>query len=278
MRSRAAVLVALLFSVPAAGASIFVGNDIAAPRLAVDAAGTAQVTWKQAGAPQSVIVPMKGQLSRGGSLSGRDVSRPAPSVRLPLAVIVRRGPGGMLYGLQRWQVQPGGPVELHLARWSGAPPVLRLAAEGGRLTGSAAFQGRPVSGVTSTLEGKRLRIYVYLDCLGCPGATGWSRMIGVAPKADGTFAVFLRPSWVGRRYRATVAGPNVGATFAPDARAESAAPYWLSSTSGGSARVVARRWSRPAAAPSAAPADTSPMRTRRLPRVRSARTIRGASC
>ena len=33
-----------------------------------------------------------------------------------------------------------------------------------------------------------------------------------------------KPSWLGRRYRATVAGPNVGATFAPDAQAETAAP------------------------------------------------------
>ena len=224
MRLRAAFLVALVFSVPAAGASIFIGNDVAAPRLAVDAKGTAQITWTQAGSKQSVIVPMKGQLFHGGSLSGGDVSRPVPGVRLPLAAVVRRGPGGMLYALQRWQVRPGGPVELHLARWQGAPPVLTLASDGQRLTGSATFQGKPVTGYTFTLEGKRLRIYVYLDCRGCPGKTGWSRLIGVAPKADGTFRVFLKPSWLGRRYRATVAGPNIGTTFAPDAQAEIAAP------------------------------------------------------
>jgi len=171
-----------------------------------------------------VTVPPKGQLFHGGSLSGRDVSRPAPGVRLPLAAIVRRGPGGVLYALQRWQVQPGRPVDLHFARWKGAPPVLRLADDGLRLTGSATFQGRPVSGFTTTLEGKRLRIYVYLDCLGCPGTSGWSRMIGIVPKADGSFAVRLRPEWLGRRYRATVAGPNVGTTYAPDAQAEVAAP------------------------------------------------------
>jgi hypothetical protein len=102
--------------------------------------------------------------------------------------------------------------------------VHTLAFDGQRLTGSAPFQGKPVTGYTSTLEGKRLRIYVYLDCLGCPGKTGWSRLIGVAPKADGTFRVFLKPSWLGRRYRATVAGPNVGTTFAPDVQAEIAAP------------------------------------------------------
>ena len=97
---------------------------------------------------------------------------------------------------------------------------MTLALDGTRLTGTAAFHGKPVTGATTTLEGKRPRIYVYLDCLGCPlGGTGWGRMIGVAPKADGTFAVALRPEWTGRQYRATVAGPNVGATLAPDAQA-----------------------------------------------------------
>ncbi len=42
-------------------------------------------------------------------------------------------------------------------------------------------------------------------------------MTGVAPKADGTFSVLLRPDWTGSRYRATVLGPNLGATLAPDA-------------------------------------------------------------
>jgi hypothetical protein len=224
MRPRVAVLLAFLVGVPVAGASIFIGSNVAAPRLAVDAKGTTLVTWTQAGAKQSVIVPTKGQLFHGGSLSGPNVSRPAAGVRLPLAVVVRRGPGGMLYALQHWQVQPGGPVELHLARWTGAPTVITLASDGQRLTGSATFQGKPASGFTFTLEGKQLRVYVYIDCFGCPGKTGWSRLIGVAPKADGTFGVFLKPSWLGRRYRATVAGKNIGTTFAPDAQVEIAAP------------------------------------------------------
>jgi hypothetical protein len=50
-------------------------------------------------------------------------------------------------------------------------------------------------------------------------------MLGVPPKADGSFSVYLRSSWAGTRYRATVAGPNVGEAFAPDARTMiSAAP------------------------------------------------------
>jgi hypothetical protein len=220
----AAVLVALAV-VPAAGSSIGVGNDAKRPTLAVDSRGFAQVTWTEAGVKQSVIIPPKGQLTHGGSLSGPDVSRPAAGVHIPLALTVRRGPGGILYALQQWQVTPGGPVGLHFARWTGAAPVLTLAVEGQRITGTAAFQGRPLAGFTSTLEGKRVRIFVQIDCLGCPGTpTAWTRMIGVAPKAGGTFAAFLRPTWIGRRYRATVNGPNVGTTYAPDAQVVISAP------------------------------------------------------
>lgn len=54
------------------------------------------------------------------------------------------------------------------------------------MNGRATFQGKPVTGTCSTLEGKRLRIQVYLDCTACPGAG---------------------------------AGSNIGTTFAPDAQA-----------------------------------------------------------
>jgi hypothetical protein len=43
-------------------------------------------------------------------------------------------------------------------------------------------------------------------------------MLGVAPNRDGNFSVALRPSWRGKRYRATVFGPNIGGQLAPDAR------------------------------------------------------------
>jgi hypothetical protein len=82
-----------------------------------------------------------------------------------------------------------------------------------------------VSGTGPTPSGKAVRIYVYLDCLGCAASpSGWSPMLGVAPRADGSFAVALRPNWAGRRYRATVAGPNLGTTLAPDAVAYAAGP------------------------------------------------------
>lgn len=200
------------------GAAIFVGTNPVHPTLGIDARGTAVVSWIADGSRQAVTVPARGQLFHGGSLSG-DVSRPAGKAGLANALVVRRTPDGRTWALQAWPETPGGPIDLHLARWKGAPTKLTLAYDGTKLTGRAEFQGKPVSGTSATLEGKQLRIYVYLDCTGCPGAgAGWKRMLGVAPKADGSFSAFVRPEWKGKRYRATVLGPNVGTTFAPDAQ------------------------------------------------------------
>ena len=217
------VIATALTCVGGAGGSIFVGAAAVRPTLQVDAKGTAVVTFTSHGKPDVVVVPASGQLYHGGSLSGPDVSRPTPARGLPLTLAVRRTPSGMLYALQAWQVRPGQPVELHLARWKGEATKLALETDGTRVTGTASFQGKPVTGTTFTLEGKHPRIYVYLDCFGCGGKPGWTRMIGLPPKADGSFAAFLRPEWVGKRYRATVAGANIGAVFAPDAQTEIAA-------------------------------------------------------
>ena len=163
-----------------------------------------------------MIVPAHGQLTHGGSLPGPDVSRPAAAGGVPFASAVRRTPDGRLWALQVWRPQPGGPLELHLARWRGAPTKLTLNLSGTRLKGRAIFAGHGVSGFSTTLEGKRLRIYVYLDYL---AGGAWHRMLGLAPHADGSFQVLVRPPWKGTRYRATMLGPNAGASFAPDARA-----------------------------------------------------------
>lgn len=214
------VLLAAGALLPAAqpGASIFIGTPPVRATLGVDSKGTAVVTWVQGGAKQVVTVPAKGQLFHGGSLS-HDVSRPAPKSLVANALVVRGTADGRLWALQAWPETPGGPIDLHLARWKGAPTKLTLAYDGSKLTGTATFQGKPVTGTSPTLEGKQLRIYVYIDCTGCSGAgAAWKRMIGVPPKADGSFSVFVRPEWKGKRYRATLLGPNIGTTFAPDAQ------------------------------------------------------------
>lgn len=215
------LLATALFCLSAASApaSIFIGSGATQIRLRVDASGNAEIRFVSRGVPDTVIVPPHGQLHHGGSLSSPDVSRPAATPKLALAVSVRRTPDGRVWALQAWSPTPGAPPDLHLARWKGTPTTLTLATDGTRVTGAASFQGKPVTGRTFTLEGKRPRIYVYLDCFACGGKAGWTRMTAVAPKADGTFRVYLRPEWKGTRYRATVTGPNVGTTFAPDAQA-----------------------------------------------------------
>jgi hypothetical protein len=200
-------------------ASILVASGAARGALRVDARANAEVIWFRAGTRRTLLVPVRGRVLPGGGLPGRDVSRPARRDLVAMARVVRRTPDGYLWALQEWTPVPGKPPELRLARWRGQPTNLTLTVSCDRVAGQATFAGRPVSGFTTTPAGKRLRIYVYLDCSGCPGAgLGWKRMLGVAPRSDGSFSVLLRPEWTGSRYRATVTGPNRGTTRAPDAR------------------------------------------------------------
>jgi hypothetical protein len=212
---RAAVLLAGLVLAAPAGASITVAYNAQHPTLRVGADGTAEVGWNVGGTQHTLLVPPHGQVLPGGHLSGADVSNPGS--RRPLFVVSRRTPDGRSWGLQAWRVSPTAPLELRFSRWRGAPPVVTLSVTGSRLAGRATFQGRPVHGYAPTPEGKQVRITVYLDCLGCPAKPGWSRLLGVFPRADGSFGAFLRPAWSGARYRATLTGPNLGTTFAPDA-------------------------------------------------------------
>jgi len=217
----AVVAIALVWA-GSANASITVAYDAQRPALRVDAAGNAEVSWSSGGARRYLLVPPRGRVLPGARLSGRDVSRAASAPPLPFRKVLRRTPDGRLWALQAWRARAGGPVELHLARWRGQPTRVTLALTGDALEGSAEFQGRAVTGFSPTPEGKRLRHYAFLECLGC-GAAGWKRMTGVATRRDGSFRVLLRPAWRGTRYRAIVAGPNRGATLAPVASA-SAAP------------------------------------------------------
>jgi hypothetical protein len=200
-----------------AQASVWVGDNASKPSLRVDSKGTAEVRFTSLGRPDTVIVPAKGQLYHGGSLAGPDVSRRVSTPKLTNAIVVKATPDGRLWALQRMRLKPGGPLDLHLARWRGAPTRIELQVDGLFLEGRATFNGRGVSGRSYTLEGKRPRIYVYLDYFA--GGT-WRRMVGVAPKPDGSFSLFLRPAWQrATRYRATIPGPNIGANLAPDAEA-----------------------------------------------------------
>jgi hypothetical protein len=226
MTRRACPFAAALATAAALGAGLAAGAPAAVVLvrgansgavLRVDSHGDALVTWHQGATTESVLVPPSGQLSHGGVLSGADVSRRASDPGLPDAVSVRKTPDGRLWALQEIQVGAQAPVELDLSRWRGGPTVLSLSLDGSRLRGAVSFHGTPASGASFTLAGAKPRIYVYLDCFGCLGRSGWNPMLGVAPRRDGSFAVLLRPTWRGSRYRATVVGKNIGSTLAPDA-------------------------------------------------------------
>ena len=205
-----------------APASISIAKNAARPALRVDADGNAEVSWSARGVRRTLLVPASGLYLPGGRISTADVSRPTTIPGLPFAKVTRRTPDGKLYALQTWRVEPGGPVELHFSRWKGAPATVELAAEPAsgseRLVGRAQFQGKPVAGFSRTNSGIRYRIFAFLDCFACPGAS-WRRMSGVAPRADGTFRLLVKPKDRGKRYRVTIAGPNLGSTLAPDASA-----------------------------------------------------------
>jgi hypothetical protein len=206
-----------------ASASITLGTNAQRPALRVDAGGNAEVSWTAGGVRRYVLVPPRGRVFPGRRLPGRDVSRSSSAVAIPFRRVLRRTADGRLWALQTWRVLPGGPVELRFSRWRGAPPTVTIATEprfdGELVTGRAMFAGRPVPLYSPTPEGKRIRSYAYVDrALG----SGWSRISGVATRADGTFRLFVPPARLGSRYRAVLPGPNIGTTLAPDAASAAA--------------------------------------------------------
>ena len=226
MRGLLPSLVVALSAVPAAGASIGITTaPFTRPALRVDAQGNAEVSWTAGGARRTVLVPPTGRYQPGGVLSGPDVSRAATLPVLPYRVALRRTPDGRYWALQAWQTAFTGPIELRFSRWTGTPTKITLAlVRKGRydvLSGRATFKGRPVSGSYRTNAGTPIPLAAQLDCFACPLAGGrrWRRFNGVRTRPDGSFGSGLQKPWMGLRYRATIVGPNSGATLAPDAAA-----------------------------------------------------------
>jgi hypothetical protein len=219
LRLAGAAALAALVGAGVAHGSIMVAKNAKRVGLRVDARGYAEVSWTATGVRRTLLVPPRGKVLPGGRLPGRDVSRRATRPALAFQRALRRTPDGRLWALQAWRVARGGPIELHFSRWKGAPTTIAVTLEGGRLTGTASFQGQPVTGSSPTPQGVRVRHFAFIDCFGCGGTPAWLRLIGVSPGADGSFAFALRPGVEGTRYRATIAGPNRATTLAPDASA-----------------------------------------------------------
>lgn len=209
---------ACLTVAPGAQASITAATTWQRPALAVDGRGNALVSWTQDGARRTLFIPPTGRYLPGGRLTGPDVSKPATVAGLPYARVVRRTPDGRLWALQAWRVQKGGPRELRFARWQGKPTTVDGAVTQGTLKGRAVYAGKGVFGTSPTTAGTPIRHFALVDCEGCPGAPGWSRLLSV-PLAGprGSYALRLFPKRRGEGYRVSVTGPNRGWAYAPDA-------------------------------------------------------------
>jgi len=213
-------LIAALVAPAAAGTSVTVTTSAKRPALRVDARGYAEVSWSAGGVRRTLLVPPRGGALPGGRLPGRDVSRAARAVRIPFARVIRRTPDGRYWALQSWRLVRRGAVELRFSRWRGAPTAMELTSEpvgarGELLTGRAMFHGRGVTGYWRTLEGDAVPEATVLECF-CAGR-GWSWFNSVRTRSGGRFGANVPSRALAPRYRATIVGPNIGATLAPDA-------------------------------------------------------------
>ena len=215
------VLVTAAVAVPAE-ASITVTTGAQRPALRVDARGNAEVSWTSGGRREYLLVPPTGRFFPGKRLPGRDVSRPAADVSIPYRKVVRRTPDGRLWALQVWRVAFAKVDELRFSRWRGEPTRITLRAAPSRRTellrGRATFQGRPVTGTSPTNAGTPILHAAFVDCWAC-GGKGWVRFNNRRTGADGSFSITVPLDRRGSRYRVSIAGPNSGATLAPDASA-----------------------------------------------------------
>lgn len=217
-----------LFVPASAAASVTVTTNAQRPALRVDARGFAEVSWIARGIRRTLLIPPRGRALPGGRLRGRDVSRATGAARIPFRRVLRRTRDGRFWALQSWKLTRAGAVELRFSRWRAAPTELELTAEPSGATyllrGRASFHGRPVAGFWRTLEGTRIRHAVVLECFACRGRSGWTWFNSVRTQPDGTFGATVPHDARAPRYRATIVGPNIGWTLAPDASAVAAAP------------------------------------------------------
>jgi hypothetical protein len=203
----------------AATAAITVGRNAAAPSLRVDAHGNAEVSWTSGGRKATMLVPASGPATASATLTGEDVSSAVRGDHIPFQRVLRWTPSGWYYALQAWRVDPDGPVALRFARWRGVPTEVSLKAEksgsgGVRLSGHATLDERPLP---HTARDR----FVYLETL-VHGA--WQRIDRIALSRSASYARAVPKRLLGDSYRATVLGPNVGATYAPDASSVVDAP------------------------------------------------------
>jgi hypothetical protein len=170
--------------------------------------------------------------------------RPYDGPGLALLVAACKAPDGTYWTVQAWQrrlpnlgFEPWLPyhtnLELHVAHWSGALPVLEVHPNwtyDGRwqgIFGRLTYLGVPVHGFSATTKGVPKDFYgrnLHIDTLNSAYGTGWKREAGILThKGTGTFCHSfvpqkpfawypnqdVRPAAAGERHRVTVSGPGV---------------------------------------------------------------------
>jgi hypothetical protein len=259
----ASLLIACVALPDNAQASALIARNTSSERLQVSATGRALVTYHAGGRAHRVLawgavnarppteeraqVAFQVDYSGGWKTFGRAAWKTHRNAcgayrgpALPWVVAACTARDGSHWVLQRWQRsqanygippwKPGhGAWELRLSHWTGEVAKLEVWTDwyyGGRwhhLFGRLTYQGQPVHGFSTTLNGEPLDSYgrvLYLDTLDSAYGPGWRRENAfVARRPTGAFCYGfvphraptgeLRPAAHGRRYRLAVSGPGV---------------------------------------------------------------------
>ena len=214
----AVVALALLAPAPAAFASVGVGSGAAGPSLRVDAKGNAEISYTQGGAPETVLVPVTGAVIYGGQLTGPDVSKAATRPKLPFLKVLRSGPNGWFYALQTWPARIG-PAELRFSRWQGEPDQADVHGDAGARRHRSRGQGHlRRQADPDDVEGARRARDRASTSTSTSRSAASGRLLGgvVGHAATGRTGGSSTAGRPGTCFRASVAGPNIGAVYAPD--------------------------------------------------------------
>jgi hypothetical protein len=267
-----------------AGASQLIDRNATGVKLAVNDKGEAMVTYKSGGKLRHVLAwgavdaiapsPAKKQVAFDLDYSGgyqkykrnywQTFGSACGSYKGPALgdlVTACTAPDGSYWALQSWPrdlpdygASPSpaqAAIELHLAHWTGALPVLTVKTDWAyrnydHLFGSFVYGGVGVHGFHSTPSGTPLDSFgrnVYVDTLDSAYGKGWKRENSfLTHNPNGTFCYGFfphgsHPIGKGTMYRATVIGPGV----TPDVTWQGPAPGTYDATTEAAAQFDQRQ-------------------------------------
>ena len=97
--------------------------------------------------------------------------------------------------------------------WSASTIATPRARGGISLTGRVTYASKAIPTSSAAPGGLKVREYVFIDQ---QVAGKWKVIGGVTVKSNGTYEHILYGGRAGDGFRASVAGPNIGAVYAPD--------------------------------------------------------------